>query len=225
MTNDLTDRSANVPRMRSLPPKSIRSHLSTYKRGTRWGNVRRYMSKDTRSCEIHAVPDYHAFSPCGEMFVEAATVRATSSGLVGGLPGPAPSDEVFFRDYMPIKWGSAIYSKLQKRYWGQPHDLGRPLALTIQDFWAPMSMMMSRSPLERYRYGLCERESRHHAASHRTSSVRLKADRVWFFARPGSENISAVFHNARGTLAKFNRMGIVLGFGNPRLEITRIGTA
>ncbi len=46
-----------------------------------------------------------------------------------------------------------------------------------------------------------------------------------FFNQPGAENISAVVFNNSGTISKFLRMGMLAGFGSPRVVLTRIGTA
>jgi hypothetical protein len=40
----------------------------------------------------------------------------------------------------PIRLGSALYSKLQKRYWDLPHVAGKPLVFAIQDFPEPESL-------------------------------------------------------------------------------------
>lgn len=62
---------------------------------------------------------------------------------------------------------------------------------------------------------------------------RKLADHRWgtkvvasgFFNLPGAENISAVISNASATISKFNRMGVVAGFGSKRVRLTRRGTA
>jgi hypothetical protein len=44
-----------------------------------------------------------------------------------------------------------------------------------------------------------------------------------FFQLPDSENISAVLANPSGTLAKFNRMGYLAGFGDRDIRMVRRG--
>lgn len=44
-----------------------------------------------------------------------------------------------------------------------------------------------------------------------------------FFLLPGSENISAVMFSASGTLSKFNRMGMLAGFGAANQRMLRWG--
>ena len=45
-----------------------------------------------------------------------------------------------------------------------------------------------------------------------------------FFDLPGAENVSAVLFSNSGTIAKFNRMGVIGGFGSSRVLIVREGT-
>jgi hypothetical protein len=47
---------------------------------------------------------------------------------------------------------------------------------------------------------------------------------VWLLFQPGAEHISAVLTNAHGTIAKFNPIRFLAGFGSRLVEMTRIGT-
>src|SRR5207244_10198180 len=44
-----------------------------------------------------------------------------------------------------------------------------------------------------------------------------------FFSLPESENVSAILFSNRGTVSKFNRMGKLAGFGDPRVKMVRKG--
>lgn len=44
---------------------------------------------------------------------------------------------------MPIRFGSSLYSKLQKKYWELPHVNGNPLVFAIADFHDDQSMIWS----------------------------------------------------------------------------------
>lgn len=46
-----------------------------------------------------------------------------------------------------------------------------------------------------------------------------------FFYFPDAEHISAVIINPNATISKFNRMGLMAGFGSPDVRITRRGFA
>jgi hypothetical protein len=45
-----------------------------------------------------------------------------------------------------------------------------------------------------------------------------------FFFQPRAEHISAVLTNPQGTIAKFNRIGFLAGFGSRLVDMKRIGT-
>ena len=44
-----------------------------------------------------------------------------------------------------------------------------------------------------------------------------------FFAQPDVQNVSAVLHSNAGTIPKFNRMGVLAGFGDPEVSLLRHG--
>lgn len=46
-----------------------------------------------------------------------------------------------------------------------------------------------------------------------------------FFFLPGAENVSAVLFSNSGTISKFNRMGLLAGFGAGRAQMIRKGFA
>lgn len=187
-----------------------------------------------RIARIHAVPDFTCVGVLGEFAVEAMTVNPTrdKSGAIVSPPSRESSDELrtFLREYMPIKFGSTLTSKLVKRYWERPHVAGKPLLFAIQDFSAPASMVFTRSALPIYLYGY-DYDWEHDAAGQLQISPRKLTTHRWggkeipsgFFNLPGSENISAVVFSNSGTISKFNRMGTLAGFGSPRVLMVRRG--
>jgi hypothetical protein len=44
-----------------------------------------------------------------------------------------------------------------------------------------------------------------------------------FFAQPDTRHVSAVLFSNAGTMAKFNRMGVLAGFGDPNVRLLRKG--
>jgi len=97
---------------------------------------------------IHAVPDFTCVGLPAEFCVEVGTVNPTRD-KAGAVVPPPPHDtpeamRVFQREYMPIKYGSALTSKLAKSYWERPNVAGKPLVFAIHDFHAPMSMRDGR---------------------------------------------------------------------------------
>ncbi|CAG9183237.1 hypothetical protein LMG23994_05093 [Cupriavidus pinatubonensis] len=133
---------------------------------------------------------------------------------------------------MPIKFGSALYSKLNRKtpYWTLPNVANHPLVFAIADFHEPQSMTWSSSALFKYLYG-----AEHEFAYDEHGQLIISALKIenheyngkvipsGFFFLPGAENVSAVLFSSSGTLSKFNRMGRLAGFGIPNLRIIRSG--
>lgn len=181
------------------------------------------------------MPDFCAKSLKGEICVEATTVNPSVGPT--GAPVPLPPKDTpeqrkaYHREYMPIRFAGPLTAKLAKKYWEKEHVRGLPLLLAIQDFHAPMSMIGTGSSLAIYLYGIVW-----DAANDVDGKLSIKSTKVehhtWgakviesgFFSLPGSENISAVISNPSATISKFNRMGVVAGFGSPRVRMNREGT-
>ncbi len=183
-----------------------------------------------------AVPDLQARNARGELCVEATTINP-SRNKKGELVPPPPLEEpeqieAFQQQYMPIRYAGALTAKLEKRYWEKENVKGRPLVLAIQDFHAPMSMVMSRTALPIYLYGMVWDWTRN-SSGELVIIPRKVASHVWgtkavpsgFFGLPNSENVSAIIANASATISKFNRMGVLAGFGSKRVRLIRKGTA
>jgi hypothetical protein len=183
------------------------------------------------------MPDFVARSLMGRIAIEAATVNPTRpySGALGSDPPDLASDEgkrAFRNEYMPIKFGSTLYSKLLKEYWTKEHVRGLPLVFAIQDFSLPGSMTFSGSALGLYLYGFDHDWARAEAGQLIVTPRRIVSHK-WgekeipsgFFLQPGAENISAVLSNFSGTISKFNRMGRLVGFGSQRVQMIRRGFA
>jgi hypothetical protein len=181
-------------------------------------------------------PDFVGSGLLGRLAIEAVTVNPTRDDT-GTIVPPPPMDteeeiQAFLTNYMPIKFGSALFSKLVKEYWTKPHVRGNPLVLAIQDFSIPGSMTFTRSALSLYLYGYAH-DWRHDDNGQLIVTPRRIASHKWgakeipsgFFFLPGAENISAVLANNSGTISKFNRMGRLAGFGSDRIRMIRKGTA
>jgi hypothetical protein len=182
----------------------------------------------------NVAPDFIASGLRGSIAIEAVTVNPTRDrrrGII--LPPPTTTVEerfAYLREYMPIKFGSALYSKLAREYWAQPHVRGLPFTLAIQDFSAPGSMISTRSALQVYLYGY-DHNWRHDADGHLIVTPRRITTHRWetkeipsgFFFLPGSENVSAVIFSNSGTISKFNRMGLLTGFGSQNVQMIREG--
>ena len=134
-------------------------------------------------------------------------------------------------DFVPIKLGSALFSKLKKRYWTSNSIKDRPIILAIETFHDEASLHYSSSALSTYLYGY----RHHHIYDNKGNLIVIprkvdthhfagKSIPSGFFHQAESENISAVLFSNSGTVSKFNRMGQQGTYHNPRLTLIRIGT-
>lgn len=135
------------------------------------------------------------------------------------------------RNEMPIRFGSPLFSKLQKKYWELEHVAGIPLVIAIADFHENQSMLWTSTALINYLYGV--HHDHHYDESGKLVITPQKIDKhvvgekeipSGFFFQPGAENISAVMFSASGTVSKFNRMGKQAGFGEGNVKLFRMGT-
>ena len=174
----------------------------------------------------HAAPDFHCQGLLGEFFLEATTVNPSDIA-------PALDDstrQAYLEHYVPIKFGSALFTKLKKRYWELPHVGGYPLVFAVQDFHAPRSMIWSSSALVEYLYGIRQVERKRADGFAEIVSEPVETY-MWegkeipagFFLQPDTENISAVLANPSGTISKFNRIGFLSGFGDRDIRMLRKG--
>jgi hypothetical protein len=183
-----------------------------------------------------AVPDFCVRSAFAHLCVEATTVNPSrdATGAIAAPPAIETQEqfEAFQRHYMPIRFAGPLTAKLAKKYWEKEHVQGLPLVFAIQDFHAPGSMAMSSSALPIYLYGRFWTASEDAAGALSVHATAL-TQHVWgtktvpsgFFAMPGSENVSAVLTNPSATVSKFNRMGVLAGFGSKRVRLRRVGVA
>jgi len=175
-------------------------------------------------------------NPGARFYVEAVTVNPTRDNTGAIVPEPEINSEEdltrYRLHYMPIKFGSPLTSKLARRYWDLPHVAETSLLFAIQDFSAPRSMLRSRSAFETYIYGYAHDWERdgdgklkiipRKIESHQWGTKEIPSG---FFDLPEAENVAAVVFSNSGTISKFNRMGLLAGFGSPRLRLDRVGSA
>ncbi|MGE0124415.1 MAG: hypothetical protein AB7L91_02440 [Dehalococcoidia bacterium] len=146
------------------------------------------------------------------IWVEATTANPSPAQPV--RPGPKEPDELIaeMNEEIPIRLGSPLYSKLQAKYWEQPHVAGKPLVLAIGDFSQAPGPRHSDFALHRYLYGMDAKVTSLPGEVVRLEHVHVETHSAWktipsgFFALPGAEHISAVIFSNEGTLPKFGRM-------------------
>lgn len=179
-----------------------------------------------------AAPDYHVSFYGEECFIEAVTVNP-SKDSERPMPEPpkTPKDIALLKlDYLPIKFGSSLYSKLQKKYWEKKHVKGKPFILAIHDYHMLGSMVWSRTALCDYLYGVrvgYEQDKNGKKVPHMEKieyhSWQGKFIPSNFFAQPNAENISAILFSNAATITKFNRMGKLAGLGSKDVKLIRHG--
>lgn len=184
----------------------------------------------------HNAPDFTAVKFGRVVCIEAVTVNPTTGGkdtTAQVVKEPTTPDEVatLLTDYAPIKFGSPLFSKLQKRYWELDHVKDVPLVFAIQDFHLPASMLWTTSALPVYLYGV-----RHAWEYDEEGNLTIIPEPVeahqlgdkeipsGFFFQKDAEHVSAVLFSNSGTISKFNRMGYLAGFGSRRVKMFRRGT-
>lgn len=180
----------------------------------------------------NAAPDFHCHGPLGEFFVEATTVNPSNPPLAPDTVG----GQDYFEHYVPLKFGSVLKTKLDKKhqgkkYWELPHVVGHPFVIAVQDFHGPQSMSWSSSSLVEYLYGIRQVERIKDDGTNEIVSEQVKSYRkangeeipAGFFLQPNTENISAVLANSEGTLSKFNRIGFLAGFSDRSIRMIRAG--
>jgi len=178
-------------------------------------------------------PDFVGTKFGFDFCLEAATVNPSAEL---SEPTPQTPEDVarLLPDFMPIKFGSPLFSKLQKlnnRYSALPHVRDKPFILAIADFHEESSMTWSSSALTTYLYGKRFTWRKDAKGKLRVRNIRVREHR-WkhkvipsnFFGQPGSENVSAVLFANSATLSKFSRMGQLAGFGRKDVRMFRGGT-
>jgi hypothetical protein len=175
----------------------------------------------------HAAPDFPVRIKGTNLYIEAVTANLSQLENVVVHEAQTTDPVQQMHNLYPIRLGSALYSKLQKRYWDLPHVAGKPLVFAIQDFPEPESLYHSSASLWQDLYGI--RGSWYHDEVGRLHIEEISIDahvhgskRIpsGFFQLPDADHVSAVLFGNSGTIAKFNRLGYLLGHG--RKEVLKI---
>lgn len=172
-------------------------------------------------------PDFLVSRGAFQFWVEATTANPTQGSELKVADGYWPE-----QDRIGLKLGSALYSKLQKRYWELPHVSGLPLVIALADFHDPHPVRNTSAPLGRYLYGMhvtllsdpIEEGYAYEVRQLRDLAFETKKVPAGYFFQSGAENISAVAFSNAGTIAKFTRMGLQMGL-DPETVALRYGFA
>jgi len=175
----------------------------------------------------HTSPDYELSYFGEKYFVEAVTVNPSESIKRPDLAAPETLEELKERlnDYMPIKFGSSLHSKLCKKYWEKNHVKSNPLILAIHDYHNDNAMTWSGTALPDYLYGVRttivdDKPMLVKIGKHKWKEKEIPSG---FFYQEDSENISAVLFSNQATIPKFNRMGRIAGLGSKNVKMIRQG--
>lgn len=183
----------------------------------------------------HPNPDFIVSDGISLVAVEATTVNPSTSGKMmsqGGEAKKLSEEEMnnYFQNELAIRFGSPLYSKLQKKYWELEHCRNIPFVIAIEAFYDDESLFFSENALTRYLYGISHKAHWSQSGSlyvdttpikeHIIGEKRLRSN---FFAQKDTEHISAVIFTNSGTNAKFARMGFHHGFGSDVIDMTRYG--
>lgn len=175
----------------------------------------------------HATPDFELNHFGDKIFVEAVTVNPSEHPDRPDMPPPVTQQEVEERlnDFMPIKFGSSLYSKVAKEYWRKSHVNGNPLVLAIHDYHNENAMTWSRTALSEYLYGIRTRiiDGKPVVTQIESHEWMGKIIPSGMFYQEGCENISAVLFSNQATIPKFNRMGKLAGLGCADVKMIRSG--
>jgi hypothetical protein len=187
---------------------------------------------DAAGFEVDAVGDAPDFLVRGHGYEWAVEVT-TANPSGGAPPPPLPDDRAELQRYIDgelvVRLGSALFSKLSKRYWELPHVAGKPLVLAIQNFASEDAQQLADTALLDYLYGLRTFGELGTDGRLRVYNAEIdehtgsKAIPSHFFAIPEAEHISAVLWTNSGTVAKFARMGFQRGLDSGGIRMLREG--
>ena len=188
-------------------------------------------------------PDFRCRGPGVDFTVEATTVATSMSGPLAEHPNPKCHAETveFLNNYMPMKFGSALNSKLKKKsatglhYWEVEQARDKPFAIAIADFHASLNqtemgtMTFTQSALWQYLYGSRAswefKDEKLVIKSNKIDTHQYNGKQIpsGFFDMELAKNVSAIIFSNAGTIAKFDRMGVVAGCSPPGYAYLRSG--
>lgn len=132
---------------------------------------------------------------------------------------------------LPIRFGSALFSKLVKRYWELDQCKGKPIIFAIEAFHEEGSLYHSDAALMQYLYGLRFSHEWSEDGDLIIKDEPIKEHKLKgkvipsnFFYQEDAEYISAVLFCNSGTYAKFARMGFQAGYHRGNIIIIRRGS-
>jgi hypothetical protein len=195
-----------------------------------------YFSRSGYSIKLgHPNPDFLVSRGGITVGVEATTVNPPTSGTLASLGRKvselSPEElQDYIDNELAIRFGSPLFSKLQKKYWELEHCRDLPFVIAIEAFHDKESLVFTDDSLRKYVYGISQTASWNRSGTLGIEAAPVKDHKIGdkvitsnFFAKPDAEHISAVLFTNSGTQAKFARMGYQHGFGCDTIDMTRSG--
>jgi hypothetical protein len=192
-----------------------------------------YVSKE------HEAPDFEVQTGRRKAFIEAVIVGRSPkdpplANRSDGHPCLRSTEEMreLLKTRVPIRFGSALFSKLNRKtpYWELDHVKGHPLIFAVADFHEDQSMTWTSPALIEYLYGVTHEFIFDNKGQLVITPVKIETHEhegktipSGYFFQPHAENVSAVLFSSTGTISKFNRMGMLAGFGLPNQRLYRTG--
>lgn len=164
--------------------------------------------------------------------VEATTVNPSKGKKKENKQGTFSDEEWLekLRNELPIKFGSPLFSKLNKKYWELEHCKDIPLVIAIEAFHEEDSLHFTSNALLQYLYGQrheigidsngTEYTVKSTISEHTLGEKTIPSS---FFEQPNTEYISAIIFSNSGTTAKFKRMGYHYGCMSSFMKVFRRG--
>ncbi len=189
------------------------------------------VSKEDQTIGIEAVTANPTQGPIEDQSQEVySSTRLVVPPFDSKLPKLDGAFDYKQEDFVPIKLGSALYSKLNKRYWELPNMCDKPIILAIETFHEEAALHYSSTALGTYVYGF-----RHSYMWDTDGNLMIVPQKVdshvfggksipsGFFFQPEACHVSAVLFSNSGTVSKFNRLGQQGSYHNPRIRLIRFG--
>jgi len=174
--------------------------------------------------QLEQFPDFVISKNNHKVVVEATTVNESTKIDINMMT----TTENLQANYLPIKYGSSLFSKLKKKYWEHKKNKNMPIIFALHDFHQSGSMLFSETTLREYLYGikLKKTEINGHFEWEKITEHCWKNKRIpsGFFNLEDADNISAILLATTATIGKFNRVGKLAGFGGDNLAMIREGT-
>jgi len=184
----------------------------------------------------HEQPDFIVFDGKMKVAIEATTSSPPENlRFKNTIPHmeKLTLNEIQYRndEELPIRLGTALFSKLNKKYWELPHCKDIPLVIAIQPFHEAGSLTYTSISVFNYLFGIRTNSTMTNEGEIIVRNEVVKEHRSGkkvipsgFFSQPDVENISAVIFSNSLTVSKFTRMSYQKGYFREGLKIKRAGS-